>query len=93
MREVKGYDYSQVQNVHIERSSVSNISEEERKISLTPQKSEEEGTSLKDLSGGKMSQNRRSGGVVLLEQNGDGEDEEFGNFQEVATVLGMEGCE
>ncbi len=34
-----------------------------------------------------------SGGLVLLEQNGEDEDEEFGNFQEVPTVLVMEGAE
>lgn len=56
MREVKAYDYSQVQDVHIEKLSISNISEEERKITLTPQKSENGVTSLNDLSAGKMNQ-------------------------------------
>jgi hypothetical protein len=56
MREVKAYDYSQVQDVHIEKLSISNISEEERKITLTPQKSKNGVTSLNDLSAGKMNQ-------------------------------------
>lgn len=31
-----------------------------------------------------------SDGLMFLEQNGEGDDEEFGNFQEVPTVFGME---
>jgi hypothetical protein len=55
-----------VQDPHIEKLSISNISEEERKITLTPQKSENEVTSLNDLSGGKMSQKQMSNGMMFL---------------------------
>ena len=81
MREVKPYDYSQFQNTHLERSSMSNISEEERKIKLTPKsiKHNNEVTSLNDLSPGKMnfnSQKKKSAGNELLGQNDDGDNDE-----------------